>query len=46
MGAAFAVGSTISLAKANRDLHEAKTFNARIDEARIEKLLAEHNPLR
>jgi hypothetical protein len=45
MGTAFAVGSTLSLAKTTRDLHETKSFNARLDEARVEKLLADHNPL-
>lgn len=45
LGALFAVGSTLSLAKTTRDLHEERRFNTRIDEARVEKLLAEHHPL-
>lgn len=45
MGTLFAIGSTLSLAKTTRDLHEERKFNARIDEARVEKLLAEHHPL-
>jgi hypothetical protein len=45
MGSLFAVGSTLSLAKTTRDLHEERKFNARIDEARVEKLLADHHPL-
>lgn len=45
MGTMFAVGSTVSLAKTTRDIHEAKQITARIDEARVEKLLAEHHPL-
>jgi hypothetical protein len=46
MGTMFAVGSTASLSKTLRDLHEAKQVTARIDEAKVEKLLAEHHPLR
>jgi len=46
MGTAFAVGSTISLSKTLRDIHEAKQITARIDEAKVEKLLADHHPLR
>ena len=45
MGSVFAVGSTLSLAKTTRDLHEERKFNARIDEAKVERLLAEHHPL-
>jgi hypothetical protein len=45
MGTVFAVGSTMSLAKTTRDIHEERKLNARIDEARVEKLLAEHHPL-
>ncbi|AFY78397.1 MAG: hypothetical protein IGR93_19165 [Hydrococcus sp. C42_A2020_068] len=45
MGLAFTVGSTISLAKTQRDLHEAKKITSRIEEAKVEKLLAEHNNL-
>ena len=33
------------LAKVIRDQQEASTVRVRIDEARIEKLMAEHNPL-
>ena len=46
MGTLFALGSTASLSKTVRDLHEAKQVTARIDEAKVEKLLAEHHPLR
>lgn len=45
IGTLFAVGSTLSLAKTTRDLHEERRLNARIDEARVEKLLAEHHPV-
>jgi hypothetical protein len=40
----FLVSSAFSLAKVVRDQQEAATVRVRIDEARIEKLLAEHNP--
>ncbi len=45
MGLVFTVGSTISLAKTTRDLDEAKKLVARVDEARVERLLAKHDPL-
>jgi hypothetical protein len=41
----FLVSSTFGLAKVVRDQQEAATVRVRIDEARLEKLLAEHNPL-
>lgn len=46
MGLAFTVGSTLSVAKTTRDMHEAKRLTARVDEARVEKLLSEHHPLK
>ncbi|MEB3360200.1 MAG: YiaA/YiaB family inner membrane protein [Synechococcales bacterium] len=46
MGLLFTVGSTLSVAKTTRDLHEESRFTARIDEARVERLLAEHHPLK
>ena len=46
MGLIFSVGSTLSLAKTVRDEHEGKRIAARIDEARVEKLLVEHHPLK
>ncbi|MBF2083607.1 YiaA/YiaB family inner membrane protein [Thermoleptolyngbya sp. C42_A2020_037] len=46
MGLAFTVGSTISLSKTTRDIHEAQKLAARVDEARVERLLAEHHPLK
>lgn len=45
MGLAFTVGSTISLTKTQRDIHEAQKLTSRIEEARVEKILAEHNGL-
>jgi len=46
MGLVFTVGSTVSIAKTTRDIHEAKRITARVDEARVEKLLSEHHPLK
>ncbi|MBD0343341.1 MAG: hypothetical protein ICV63_00600 [Coleofasciculus sp. Co-bin14] len=46
MTLAFTVGSTVSIAKTTRDIHEAKRLTARVDEARVEKLLNEHHPLK
>lgn len=46
MGLAFSVGSTFTLAKTTRDMHEAKRLTARIDEAKVEKLLSQHDPLK
>jgi Uncharacterized protein conserved in bacteria len=46
MGLTFSVGSSFTLAKTIRDNNEATTLTARIDEARVEKILAEHHPLK
>ncbi len=43
MGLTFSVGSTVSLTKTQRDLHESKTFISRLEEAKVERILAEHN---
>ncbi|MFZ0902767.1 MAG: YiaA/YiaB family inner membrane protein [Mycobacterium sp.] len=40
----FLVSSAFSLAKVVRDQQEATTVRVRLDEARMEKLLAEHFP--
>lgn len=45
MGMLFSVGSTFSLAKTVRDVHEQERIVSRIDEARMTKLLAEVDPL-
>ncbi|MBD2568956.1 MULTISPECIES: YiaA/YiaB family inner membrane protein [Nostocaceae] len=45
MGLAFSVGSTFTLAKTTRDLHESRRLTSRIDEAKVEKLLSQHDPL-
>lgn len=46
MGLMFTVGSTLSMAKTTRDIHETKRLTSRLDEARVEKLLNEHHPLK
>lgn len=46
MGLLFTVSSTFSLGKTVRDIHEAKKIASRVDEARVERLLAEHHPLK
>ena len=46
MGLAFSVGSTTSLAKTQRDIHEATKLTTKIGEARVEKILSEHNDLK
>lgn len=46
MGLLFSVGSTFTLAKTTRDNYEATKITARIDEARVEKILSEHHPLK
>jgi hypothetical protein len=45
MGLVFTVSSTFSLGKTVRDIHEARKISSRVDEVRVEKLLAEHQPL-
>lgn len=35
MGMAFSVGSTFTLAKTTRDLHEIRRLTARLDEAKV-----------
>jgi hypothetical protein len=46
MGLLFSIGSAISLSKTIRDLHEAERLTARIDDARVSRLIAEHDPLK
>ncbi|MDJ0689796.1 MAG: YiaA/YiaB family inner membrane protein [Xenococcaceae cyanobacterium MO_188.B32] len=43
MGLAFSVTSTISLTKTQRDLHEGKKLTSKVEEARVEKILTEHD---
>jgi hypothetical protein len=46
MGLLFCIGSTFSLSKTVRDLHESGALTKRIDDARVSKLIAEHDPLK
>ena len=45
MGLAFSIGSTISLSKTQRDLHESTKLTTKIEEARVEKILTEHDSI-
>lgn len=42
----FLVSSAFTLAKVVRDNHELQAVHARLDQARVEKLLSEHDPFR
>jgi len=42
MGLLFTVGSTVSLTKTQRDIHESNKIVSKIEEAKVEKILAEH----
>lgn len=42
----FLVSSTFTLAKVVRDQHESARVHHRIDEARLERLMAEHDPFK
>jgi hypothetical protein len=44
MGFMFSIGSTVSLSKTIRDLEESKHILARLDEAKLERLLADYDP--
>jgi len=46
LGMLFLVSSTFTLAKCVRDRQETNTVLSRVDQARLEKLLAEHDPFR
>lgn len=46
MATLFLVSSAFTLAKVVRDQHEASRVYSRIDEARMEKLIAEHDPFK
>ena len=46
MGTLFLVGSTVSLTKTLRDSHEARRVSQVIRDARLEKILAEQDPLK
>jgi hypothetical protein len=42
MGLGFSVASTFSLSKTQRDLHEAVRLTSRIEEAKLDKILAQN----
>jgi hypothetical protein len=42
MGLLFTVGSTVSLTKTQRDIYESTKITSKIEEAKMEKILAEH----
>jgi len=44
LGALFLVTSSFTLAKCVRDAQESTQVVSRIDQARVEKILAEHDP--
>lgn len=46
MGLSFSIASSFTLAKTIRDNNEAEKLISRMDEARVEKILAEHHPLK
>lgn len=46
LGSLYAITSAISLSKTLRDEHESRRVLSRVDEVRLERLLAEHDPFR
>jgi hypothetical protein len=46
MGMLFSIGSTISLTKTTRDIAESKRIINRIDEAKLERFLADNDPFK
>jgi hypothetical protein len=46
LGLLYVVTSTFTLAKCVRDRQEANATISRVDQARLEKFLAEHDPFR
>lgn len=44
LGLMFVVTSAFTLAKTVRDQHEASNVVSRVDQARLDKILAEHDP--
>jgi len=46
LGMLFLVSSTFSLAKCVRDRQESNTVLSRVDQARLEQMLAQHDPFR
>ena len=46
MGFMFSIGSTVSLSKTIRDVEESKHILARLDEAKLERFLADYDPFK
>ncbi|ETK32352.1 YiaA/YiaB family inner membrane protein [Microbispora sp. ATCC PTA-5024] len=46
LGLMYVVTSAFTLAKCVRDRHEEESVVSRVDQARLDKLLAEHDPFR
>ena len=46
VGVLYTVTSTFTLAKCVRDQHESTRVLSRVDEARLQRFLAEHDPFR
>jgi hypothetical protein len=46
IGVLYVVTSSFTLAKCVRDAQESSAVLSRVDEARLQRLLAEHDPLR
>ncbi|WP_030059545.1 MULTISPECIES: YiaA/YiaB family inner membrane protein [Streptomyces] len=46
LGLLYTVTSAFTLAKVIRDRHESNEIVSRVDQARLEKLLSEHDPFR
>ena len=46
LGLLYTVTSTFTLAKTVRDAAEAQAVRSRVDEARLDKLISDHDPFR
>ncbi|TCC39981.1 hypothetical protein E0H75_38565 [Kribbella capetownensis] len=46
IGLLYVVTSTVTLCKVVRDRHELSEVTTRVDQARLDKLLAEHDPFK
>ncbi|MCW2757601.1 MAG: YiaAB two helix protein [Nocardioidaceae bacterium] len=46
LGSLFLVTSTFTLAKCVRDAQDQATLGSRLDQARLDRILAEHDPFR
>ncbi|GAB3451236.1 YiaA/YiaB family inner membrane protein [Streptomonospora sediminis] len=46
LGLLYVITSAFTLAKCVRDRHDESTLSGRVDQARLDKLLAEHDPFK